>query len=558
MDRRQFLAGSAALMTTAVWASSVDKLLALDSAQAVAREPCAIGFNGAEGDYLPLTMQVSGEWPAQLSGNLYRNGPAKMSRAGKAYQHWFDGDGMVQQFSVSNRQIQHQAKFIQTKKFKVEEAAGTFKYTTAGTVIPNALPIRNNDDLNVANTSLLPRHGELLALWEAGSPYRLDAQTLTTLGVKSFGDKFKGLPFSAHPLDDGQGGLWNFGVWYVGGEKQLFVYQVAPDDSIVRMEVIELPQASYLHAFAQSENKLVFYISSCVYEEGETYIDAFKWRPELPSQLLVIDKADFKARQLHPLPAGFVFHFGQAIEKNDELSVQLCLYPNSAILTQGMKGLLTGERKTKTPHAELVTITVPLTVPLTVPITVASKAQFAETLSFSARINSSGVMMEFPQFSQHIMSKKQTSGEKAFAEKTGGASEFVPLFGVGARSDSAVNSGSSSNFKYEAESDSESGLSNTLYCIHNAKDSSKHSADTLGDASYSAFYLGKGKIAEEPLYIPATEQHEAYLLMTWLDYHDAQSGLSLFRASDISAGPIASAQMNRVLPLGFHVCFIEA
>ncbi|MCS6117504.1 carotenoid oxygenase [Shewanella baltica] len=557
MDRRQFLAGSAALMTTAVWASSVDKLLALDNAQAVAREPWAIGFNGAEGDYQPLTMQVSGEWPAQLSGNLYRNGPAKMSRAGKAYQHWFDGDGMVQQFSVANGQIQHQAKFIQTKKFKVEEAAGAFKYTTAGTVIPNALPIRNNDDLNVANTSLLPRHGELLALWEAGSPYRLDARTLTTLGVKSFGDKFKGLPFSAHPLDDGQGGLWNFGVWYVGGEKQLLVYQVAADDSIARMEVIELPQASYLHAFAQSENKLVFYISSCVYEEGETYIDAFKWRPELPSQLLVIDKADFKARQLHQLPAGFVFHFGQAIEKNGELSVQLCLYPNSAILTQGMKGLLTGERKTKTPHAELVTITVPLTAPLTA----ASKTQFAETLSSSsARINRSGVMMEFPQFAQHTMSNKesaqQTSNAENLTEKMGGASEFVPLFGVGARSDSAANSGSNSTFKYEAES--ESGLSNTLYCIHNAKDSSKHGANTLGDASYSAFYLGKGKIAEEPLYIPATEQHEAYLLMTWLDYHNAQSGLSLFRASDISAGPIASAQMNRVLPLGFHGCFINA
>ncbi|MEI8600500.1 carotenoid oxygenase family protein [Shewanella sp. PP-Sp27a-2] len=556
MDRRQFLAGSAALMTTAVWASSVDKLLALDNAQAVAREPWAIGFNGAEGDYQPLIMQVSGEWPAQLSGNLYRNGPAKMSRAGKAYQHWFDGDGMVQQFSVANGQIQHQAKFIQTKKFKVEEAAGAFKYTTAGTVIPNALPIRNNDDLNVANTSLLPRHGELLALWEAGSPYRLDAQTLTTLGVKSFGDKFKGLPFSAHPLDDGQGGLWNFGVWYVGGEKQLLVYQVAADDSIARMEVIELPQASYLHAFAQSENKLVFYISSCVYEEGETYIDAFKWRPELPSQLLVIDKADFKARQLHQLPAGFVFHFGQAIEKNDELSVQLCLYPNSAILTQGMKGLLTGARKTKTPHAELVTITVPLTATLTA----ASKTQFAETLPSSARINRSGVMMEFPQFAQRTMSNKesaqQTSNPENITEKMGGASEFVPLFGVGARSDSAANSGSNSTFKYEAES--ESGLSNTLYCIHNAKDSSKHGANTLGDASYSAFYLGKGKIAEEPLYIPATEQHEAYLLMTWLDYHNALSGLSLFRASDISAGPIASAQMNRVLPLGFHGCFINA
>lgn len=545
MDRRQFLAGSAALMTTAVWASAVDKLLALDSAQAIAREPWAIGFNGAEGDYPPLTMQVSGEWPAQLSGNLYRNGPAKMSRAGKAYQHWFDGDGMVQQFSLADGQIQHQAKFIQTKKFKVEEAAGAFKYSTAGTVIPNALPIRNNDDLNVANTSLLPRRGELLALWEAGSPYRLDAQTLNTLGVKSFGDKFKGLPFSAHPLDDGQGGLWNFGVWYVGGEKQLLVYQVAADDSIARMEVIELPQASYLHAFAQSENKLVFYISSCVYEEGETYIDAFKWRPELPSQLLVIDKADFKTRQLHPLPAGFVFHFGQAIENNDELSVQLCLYPNSAILTQGMKGLLTGTRKTKTPHAELVTITVPLT----------------ETLSSPARINRSGVMMEFPQFVSKKEFAQQTMSHKEFAQQTMSKTAFVPLFGIGARSELGPHS--KLQTELDAELASDSGMSNTLYCIHNTKDSSKLAADTLANGglsadSYSAYYLGNGKIAEEPLYIPATEQHEAYILMTWLDYHNALSGLSLFRASDISAGPIASAQMNRVLPLGFHGCFISA
>ena len=40
---------------------------------------------------------------------------------------------------------------------------------------------------------------------------------------------------------------WNFGVWYVGGEKQLLVYQVAADDSIARMEVIELQQAELLH-----------------------------------------------------------------------------------------------------------------------------------------------------------------------------------------------------------------------------------------------------------------------------------------------------------------------
>ena len=199
MDRRQFLAGSAALMTTAVWASSVDKLLALDNAQAVAREPWAIGFNGAEGDYQPLTMQVSGEWPAQLSGNLYRNGPAKMSRAGKAYQHWFDGDGMVQQFSVANGQIQHQAKFIQTKSLKCWRPLARLKYyTTAGTVIPNALPIRNNDDLNGQHQFITAPRRSCLLCGKRVHPIDSMRGPSPRSALKSFGDKF-GAYFSFPP-----------------------------------------------------------------------------------------------------------------------------------------------------------------------------------------------------------------------------------------------------------------------------------------------------------------------------------------------------------------------
>gem|GEM_PF-6053888 len=49
--------------------------------------------------------------------------------------------------------------------------------------------------MNVANTSVIPWRGELLALWEAGAPYRLDADSLETLGVKDFGDvRSVGLP----------------------------------------------------------------------------------------------------------------------------------------------------------------------------------------------------------------------------------------------------------------------------------------------------------------------------------------------------------------------------
>ena len=44
--------------------------------------------------------------------------------------------------------------------------------------------------------------------------------------------------------------------------------------------------------------------------------------------------------------------------------------------------------------------------------------------------------------------------------------------------------------------------------------------------------------------------------MTWLDYENKHTGLSLFDAEDIAKGPIAEAKMARVLPLGFHGCFV--
>ena len=38
---------------------------------------------------------TTGHVPAWLRGCYYVNGPARFERAGRRYQHWLDGDGMV-------------------------------------------------------------------------------------------------------------------------------------------------------------------------------------------------------------------------------------------------------------------------------------------------------------------------------------------------------------------------------------------------------------------------------------------------------------------------------
>jgi all-trans-8'-apo-beta-carotenal 15,15'-oxygenase len=508
MDRRRFLTAAVACASYSALANSADKLLAAARAsdlsamgQAAGQTPWAKAFTGVRGDFAPLAMQMEGQWPADLHGTLLRNGPARLERAGERYHHWFDGDGMVQQFKMAKGKVVHQGKFIQTKKYLVEEMAGAFRYNTAGTLVKNPLPVRNNDDLNTANTALIPWQGEVLALWEGGSPHRIDPDSLQTLGVKDFGEQYKQLPFSAHPLPDGQGGMFNFGCWYVSGKPLLLLYHVGAKSEMRRLQQITLPQASYLHAFSQTADKLVFFLGACVYGQGQTYIDAFKWQPELGSQLLIIDKADFTQQQWVELPAGFVFHVGQAWQQGGELHLQTCLYPDSGVMLEGMSHLLTGEGRKQSRPSELVTIRVPL-----------------GKKGAKAVLDRSGLVMEFPQFVPGFASTGSAASAKA---------AVAPLFGV---------SGSDH---------SESGLSQSLLRVE-------------ASGQTQRYQFPAGVVAEEPLLIAASGNNPQRLVTTWLDYRTNKSGISLFNSENLAAGPIAQASMDRMLPLGFHGCWLES
>ncbi len=59
---------------------------------------------------------LRGRWPAELRGRFYRNGPALFERGGQRYHHWFDGDGMVQQFSIGDGAVRHRGRLVRTRR----------------------------------------------------------------------------------------------------------------------------------------------------------------------------------------------------------------------------------------------------------------------------------------------------------------------------------------------------------------------------------------------------------------------------------------------------------
>ena len=71
---------------------------------------------------------IEGEVPKELSGTLYRNGPGKLERNGEWVHHPFDGDGMITSMRFKDSEVTLSNRFVRTKAWEEEEAAGKFLY----------------------------------------------------------------------------------------------------------------------------------------------------------------------------------------------------------------------------------------------------------------------------------------------------------------------------------------------------------------------------------------------------------------------------------------------
>ncbi len=306
-----------------------------------------LGFRNAPAEGVgPIAMrQIHGRLPKELSGVLYRNGPAQFRWGDDVLGHWFDGDGLVRAFTLADDRASLTARFVATRKRAVESDARAFVMPGFGNDGRADAPVRTNDDVNAANTSVLLAGDDLWALWEAGSPFALDPKTLQTRGPVTFRPDLAHMPFSAHPKRDRDGRIWNFGI---GGDgSRLIVWALASDGSLERAELIETPRAAYLHDWAMTARSLIIPLQSWVYERNTVpVLDGVAWRPDLGMEVLVLDKADLTPRGVWSLPPGAFFHTGSAWEEaNGVIRFDLCLSDAPTVGADQGAALIRGDAK---------------------------------------------------------------------------------------------------------------------------------------------------------------------------------------------------------------------
>lgn len=175
--------------------------------------PYLAGVYGAVQDEVTAgDLKVIGHIPADLEGVFVRTGPNPRHAPPGRY-HWFDGDGMLHAVRFEGGRATYRNRWVRTKAFQKEAAAGRALYTGVmehpggnEPVNRKGLPLKDS-----SNTSIHFHNGRLLSLWYlAGEPYAVDPRTLDTYGVETF-DSTLQCDMSAHAkVDESTGELFFF------------------------------------------------------------------------------------------------------------------------------------------------------------------------------------------------------------------------------------------------------------------------------------------------------------------------------------------------------------
>ena len=503
LNRRHLLQALAVLGSGAGLATpaSARPAAAGDFAAAVARQPLLTPFKGvtdATGERFTERLATRGRWPAALAGRFYRNGPALFERNGERYHHWFDGDGMVQQFTLAGGRITHRGRLVQTSKLQAEARAGRFLMDTFGTTIPGAAPGTGPDSFNTANTNALEHAGRVLAMWEGGSAYGLDPKDLSTQGPVVWRDDLRQVPFSAHPKVDPQGHLWNIGTF----GPRIVAWHVDPQGALGGVQVGDLPYAGgMVHDMAVTERYLVVPLPPVQLNFNASVGDGprrFALQAGQPLRVLVMEKADIAKRRVFELPPQAVFHVGNAHETADgQVVLSYVGAPDAWFLDVGAVALMKGQVDARG----------------------GSSTHIARLDMTNGRASTQNLhdTVEFPRMDPRRIGLPArwllTAASWTDAHRHGNA----VLHGLQLR-------------------------------------------DTQG-GTLRRFDYGAHTAVEEHVMVPKPGQRgelDAWLLGTTFDSRSQTTALNLLDAARIEDGPIAQATLPYVLPLGFHGNFSAA
>ena len=181
----------------------------------------------------PLAAEVRGELPAWLKGSLLRTCPAVFEESGWHAEHWFDGLGMIYAFEIGGSEaVRFHSRLLDCQTAR-DAAEGKTRRGTFGTTMVRSFwqrllePVpRITDNTNV---NIVKLGDDLVAMTEGDRQIIVDPRTLSPRGTVRYRDELGSVVMTAHPhLDFARQRVVNVAT-KIGPSVVLSVYEHAPN-----------------------------------------------------------------------------------------------------------------------------------------------------------------------------------------------------------------------------------------------------------------------------------------------------------------------------------------
>lgn len=301
-----------------------------------------LGFKSLKTETHLRRLAIDGTMPKWLTGSLLRNGPALFEIGEERFNHWFDGLAMLHAFSFDKGQVSYRNRFLRSSAYKAWKQEGRIKYSELATdPAPDpcreifsgvsTMPVLGR--VPNANVSIEKLAGEFRAHTEIPIPVRFNPKFLKTLGID--GGVMQGRLGTAHPHHDP-----------ATGERLSYEVELVPPSGLRivtekkgrRRELAFIPQASpgYLHSFGLTRRYVVivtqpwnFNLSKFLSPGRGPIITNYEWHPDLPSQIILVDRKRGGVAKTFETDPFFAFHHINAYDRNGRVVIDVCAHKDA-------------------------------------------------------------------------------------------------------------------------------------------------------------------------------------------------------------------------------------
>ncbi|MEM7254650.1 MAG: carotenoid oxygenase family protein [Pseudomonadota bacterium] len=456
-------------------------------------------FAPVDSERSETALTVEGELPSDLQGCYVVNSPNQRFQPPGRY-HYYDGDGMLHALHFDNGRARYTRRWVRTFAFNEEDKAGKAIWPgLAGAFNPDLPggPIKDN-----SNTDIIYYAGRLLSLWYlAGIPYRIDPETLETIGPEDFGG---GLPrkLSAHSkVDPATGEL----IFFDYGNDPFFTYGVANAQGQLAHQVrVELPGPRSPHDIGVTTNYSILH-DLPMFQDAEILRRhnkrVVRFHRDVPARFGVIPRfgqAD-QVRWFEAKPC-YLLHIVNAFEDGDWVVMDGCRQDNPITEPDPADGAL------------------------------------AKMLAFRRRVHALyrwRFNLRTGEVREHTIDDLNTEFPRINPLRLGRPSryayhQYLPL---------------------PAAMDGKEGRCQTFNALI------KYDTET---GAYQRYNYGNGVFGNETPFAPklgaspTDPEDDGYLVTFTTDQADWSSQCLVFDAKDIAPGPIARVKIPCRIPLGFH------